>query len=84
MRDKHELRVLQRTFKSWNVKVIFINEEISAKALFFMQEYFLSNSMQLADSLIASTATTYGLNLVTANDKHYKVVKDLDINIFRP
>ena len=84
MRDKKELKLLQQTLKSWGVKIIFISEEISAKALFFMEEYFLSHSMQLADSLIAATASNYGLELITANDKHYKVVKELDIKVFRP
>lgn len=83
MRDKQELKILQKTLKSWNVKIIYVSEEISAKALFYMEEYFLSHSMQLADSLIASTATTYGLELITANDKHYRVVKELDMNVFR-
>lgn len=35
-------------------------------------------------SLIASTATSYGMRLITANDKHYKVVKDITIEVFRP
>jgi predicted nucleic acid-binding protein len=84
MRNKDELRKLQQTLKSWNVKTIYISEEISAKALFYVEEYFLSHSMQVADALIASTATTYGLTLITANDKHYKILKDLDLEIFRP
>lgn len=84
MRNKDELRILQKTLKQWNVKTIFINEEISAKALFYVEEYFLSHSMQLADSLIASTATQYGIKLITANDKHYKIIRELDMEIFRP
>lgn len=84
MRNRDELRILQKTLKLWDVKTIFINEDISAKALFYMEEYFLSHSMQLADSLICSTCTTYGSKLITANDKHYKVVKELDIEVFRP
>ncbi len=40
--------------------------------------------MQLADSLIASTAITYDMKLITANDKHYRVVKDLNLQVFRP
>lgn len=84
MRTKNELRALQKVFKQWNVKTIFISEEISAKALFYMEEYFLSHSMQLADSLIASTATQYGMKLITANDKHYKIIKEIDIKVFRP
>jgi len=84
MRNKEELRTLQKTLKQWNVKTIYISQEISAKALFYVEEYFLSHSMQLADSLIASTATSYGMKLITANYKHYKVVKDITIEIFRP
>ena len=84
MRNKQELQLLQKMIKSWGVKVIYIDEEISAKALFYMEEYFLSHTMELADSLIGSTCTKYGLKLITANDKHYRVLKDLDMEIFRP
>lgn len=84
MRNKDELRTLQKTLKQWNVKTIYINEEISAKALFFVEEYFLSHSMQLADALIGATATMYGMQLITANDKHYKIIKELEMEVFRP
>jgi len=84
MRNKDELRTLQKTLKQWNVKTIYINEEISAKALFYVEEYFLSHSMQLADALIGATATMYGMTLITANDKHYKIIKELEMDVFRP
>jgi len=84
MRNKDELRALQKTLKQWNVKTIYVNEEISARALFLVEEFFLSDSMELADFMIASTCLIYGIDLVTANDKHYKIVKDLKIDIFRP
>jgi len=84
MRDKKELKLLQKMISSWGIKVIYIDEDISAKALFYMEEYFLSHTMQLADSLIGATCTKYGLSLLTGNDKHYRVLKDLDIEIFRP
>lgn len=83
MRNKNELRVLQRTLKQWNVKTIYVNEEISAKALFFVEEHFLSHSMELADAMIGATASMYGMTLVTANDKHYKVIRGLEIKVFR-
>lgn len=84
MKDKHELRQLKRTLKQWQVKTIYIKEEISALALFYVEEYFLSHSMQLADALIAATCSNYGLTLYTANDKHYKIVNDIDLKVFRP
>ncbi len=84
MRDKDELRQLKRTFKQWQVKTIYISEEISALALFYVEEYFLSHSMQLADALIGATCSNHGLRLYTANDKHYRVINDIEIKVFRP
>ncbi len=45
---------------------------------------FLSHSMQLADALIGATAIAYGFPILTGNDKHYKVMKDLEIKKFVP
>ena len=84
MRNKEELRLLQKMVKSWGIKVIYIDEDVSAKALYYMEEYFLSHTMELADSLIGATCTRHGLKLVTANDKHYRFLKDLEMEIFRP
>jgi len=84
MRNKQELKMLQKMIKSWDIKVIYIDQEISSKALFYMEEYFLSHTMELADSLIGATCTKYGLKLITANDKHYKVLRGIDMEIFRP
>ena len=40
--------------------------------------------MQLADALIAATCVQRKELLYTANDKHYKVVKELQMKVFRP
>jgi hypothetical protein len=84
MRNKEELRNLKKALKQWRVKTIYMDNEISALALFYVEEYFLSHSMQLADALIGATCATHGMTLYTANDKHYRVIKDLDIFVFRP
>jgi predicted nucleic acid-binding protein len=60
-----------------------INEEISLRAMFLVEEHALSHNMQMADALVAASALTAGETLVTANDKHYKYLHDLDIR-FRP
>ena len=43
--------------------------------MFTVEQYVLSNSIQLADALIGATAIDHGLPLLTGNDKHYKVIK---------
>jgi len=84
MRNKQELNRLRKALHIWNTKILYISEEISAKAMFYVEQHFLSHSMALADALIGATAITYGNTLLTANDRHYKVLKDLEIKRFRP
>ncbi|MBT3176916.1 MAG: type II toxin-antitoxin system VapC family toxin [Desulfobacula sp.] len=84
MRNKKELNSLRQALKIWNTQILYVSEEISAKAMFFVEQHFLSHSMQLADALIGATAITYGTSILTANDKHYKILKDLQIKKFRP
>ena len=84
MRDKNELNNLRRALNAWGSKIIYISENISIKAMFFVEKLFLSHSIQLADALIGATAISHGLPILTGNDKHYKILKDLQIKKFRP
>jgi hypothetical protein len=84
MRNKNELNSLRQALHAWNATILYITEEISAKAMFAVEQHFLSHSMQLADALIGSTAVAYGLPLLTGNDKHYKIMRDVQIEKFRP
>ncbi len=83
MRNKKELNNLRKALHIWNAKILYISEEISAKAMFYVEQHFLSHSMQLADALIGATAIGYGNPVLTGNDKHYKVLKDIEIKRFR-
>jgi len=84
LRNKEELSILRNSFKSWSATIIYINEEISAKAMFLVEQYFLSHSIQLADALIGATSMIYGLPLLTANTKHYKIMRNIILKKFSP
>jgi predicted nucleic acid-binding protein len=84
MRNKKELNCLRQTLNIWEARIIYVSEDISAKAMFFVEQHFLSHSMQLADALIGATAIFCGEPILTANDRHYKVLKDLEIKRFTP
>ncbi len=84
MRNKKELNNLRKALHDWNSKILYISEEISVKAMFFVEQHYLSHSIQLADALIGATAIAYGLPILTSNDKHYKILKDVQIKKFRP
>ena len=84
MRNKQEAEKMKKAFKEMGVEIIPIDESVSFQAAEYVENYALSNSMELADALIAATCVQRNEALFTANDKHYKVVKDLQLNIFRP
>jgi len=84
MRNKKELNNLRKALHGWNAQILYLSEEISAKAMFLVEQHFLSHSLQLADALIGATAIANGFPILTANDKHYKIMKDIQIKKFRP
>ena len=84
MRNKNELNCLRKSLREWNTKLLYISEEISSKAMFYVEKHYLSHSLQLADALIGATAVAYSLPILTSNDKHYKMIKDIQIKKFRP
>jgi hypothetical protein len=84
MRNKNELTLLRKALKSWGTKINYVNEEISSRAMFYVEQHYLSHSLQLADALIGSTAISHGIPLVTGNTKHYKIVKELELIRFQP
>ena len=84
MRNKKELNNFRKALHFWNSEILYISEEISVKAMFFVEQHYLSHSIQLADALIGATAIAYGLPILTGNDKHYKILKDIQIKKFRP
>ena len=84
LRNKKELNALRQALFEWDGKMLYLSEEISATAMFFMEQHFLSHSLQLPDALIGATAITYGLPLLTGNARHFKVMKNLQIKRFVP
>jgi predicted nucleic acid-binding protein len=84
MRNKQELRRLRQALKIWNAKILYLSEDISAKAMFYIEQYYLSHSLQLADALISATAVANGLDIFTANVKHYRILKDISLKEFKP
>ena len=84
MKNKNESRILQKYLKKWSIEIIQINENISSRAMFFVEDYCLSHSMESGDSIIAATALEYHEVLLTANDRHYGFIPNIQISKFRP
>ncbi len=82
VRNKGELNSFKKALGILNVKVIQIDELVSTKAMFFVEQYSLSHSMELADALIGATSIIKNTQLLTGNDKHYKYLPEINIQKF--
>ncbi len=84
MKNKQELEEMRHSLKTMDISIVPIYEDVSILASRYVEDFYLSNSMKLDDALIASTCVMAKEPLITANDKHFKAIKDLDIKVFRP
>jgi predicted nucleic acid-binding protein len=83
-RDKRELLMIRRCLSDLGFRIIPINENISHRAIVYLEEHSLKSGMDMADALIAATAVDNTSTLCTANNKHFKVISDLQLSLFRP
>ena len=82
-RNRNEMDAIKKEFNEMGVHIIPINARISSAAANLVEEYTLSHSMEMADALIAGTCLENNEELLTANDKHYRMIDNLEIAVFR-
>ena len=73
--NKKELRSTERFLKRF--EILNLNEHISNIAVDLLKDYRLSHGLLIADALIAATAISFGLPLVSKNQKDYRFIKNL-------
>lgn len=83
-RNKGEVRTIKAFLTDLQFRLLPLSENIGHRASIYLEEYGLSSGMSLADALLAATAVESREMLLTANQKHYKPVKELEMKIFRP
>lgn len=81
--NKQELLQIKKFLKIFDMKILDITPEITHRAMEYVENYALSDSMELADALIAATAVENSEPLCTANIKHYKYVSELHMEAFK-
>lgn len=84
MRDKSELRTFLRQMQLWSVTILQIDRDISSRAMFYVEEFFLSHRMELADALIGATAVQNNEILLTGNGRHYRHLPNIQLQKFNP
>ena len=81
--NKQEFLQIKKFLKAFDVLIYDITPEITHRAMEYVENYALSDSMELADALIAATAIENDETLCTANGKHYKCLANLKMDLFK-
>lgn len=84
VRDRNELRMLRRTIRLNEWRILPLTEDISHRATMYVEGYALSDGLRVADALIAASAVQSGAALMTANSRHYKCIPDIELEPYRP
>src|SRR5665213_358712 len=64
-------------------EILPLTPNIGHRALVYIEEHALAGGLRSAAALIAATAVENGLVLCTANGKHFKSIKDLQLKILK-
>jgi predicted nucleic acid-binding protein len=77
VRDGDERAVLDHFIDSF--RIIAVDKDIALRAGIIRRDFGKSHGTGLADAIIAATAETHQAKLVTLNDKHFKMLKEIII-----
>lgn len=83
-RNKKHHQYVKDFIRDFEFAILPFTENIGHRALIYVEEYSLSSNMRAGDAIISATAVENNLILVSNNVKHFKVVKELQLKVFRP
>jgi len=82
--NKTQLKYTRDFISSYGFTVLPFTENIGHRASIYVEEYTLSSGIRSGDAIIAATAIENNMPLSSSNSKHFKVIKDLDLKVFKP
>lgn len=83
LHNKEEARRWKSFLNSFDINILPLEERVSAKAMFWMDEFALSHGLEIPDALIAASAETHGLVLATGNSADYRFLPGLSLKAFK-
>jgi predicted nucleic acid-binding protein len=82
--NKAQQRIIKRFVSDLGFVTLPLTENIGHRALIYIEEYGISSGLRAGDAIIAATAVENNLPLCSANEKHYRVIKDLVLKVLKP
>ena len=83
-KNKTQHRYIKDFLSSFGFMVLPLTENIGHRASIYVGEYTLSSNLRSGDATIAATAVENNMILASSNVKHFKVIKELKLKVFKP
>jgi hypothetical protein len=81
---KAQHKVIKDFLSDFHFKLLPLTEAIGHRASIYIEEYSLSHGIRAGDALIAATAVENNKPLASANAKHYHMIQELQLVVFKP
>lgn len=82
--NKNQHKIIKGFLRDYNFITIPLSENIGHRAAIYIEEYGISSELRVGDAIIAATATENNFRLITANQKHFRIINELDLKVFKP
>jgi len=82
--DRKQQRLIKQFLADLAFTVLPLTESIGHRALIYIEEYGISSGLRAGDALIAATAVENNLPLASGNGRHFRVLNDLVLKVFKP
>ena len=83
-KSKAQHKKVKDFISDFGFSVLPLTENIGHRALIYVEEFALTSNMRAGDAIIAATAVENNLPMATSNAKHFKAVKELQLQVFKP
>lgn len=83
-KNKNQHKHIKDFLTAFDFLVLPLTENIGHRASIYVEEYTLASGLRSGDAIIAATAVENNLPLASSNVRHFKMIKDLQLKIFKP
>jgi predicted nucleic acid-binding protein len=83
-KNKEQLKLTKKFITDMGFLVLPFTENIGHRALIYVEQHTLTSGMYSGDAIIAATAVENNMPLCSSNAKHFRVIDELELNVFKP
>ncbi len=83
-KNKSQHKQIKDFLTSFDFMILPFTENIGHRASIYVEEYTLSSNVRSGDAIIAATAVENNMTLSSSNGTHFKMIKELQLKIFKP